>query len=135
MRKVVTRAIKVQPGDEVIIRAALYVEQTLARLYVWARQTEDTEFSPYVQGLSVESVSLNTTPQMHKPLSLRLIPKKRSDKVSFISDIEGQIVVVQEVDSIRDKTADVKIELVMGGNSRFEHLKRRVLEWPKTVQL
>jgi hypothetical protein len=135
VRLVVTKAVKVQPGDEVIIRAALSSGTSLARLYIWARQKEDTQFSPYVQGLGAEVVSPGGSPQMHKPLSMRLISKKRSDKVSFISDIEGQIVVIQEVDSIRDKTADVKIELVMVNDSSLARFKRRITEWPKTVQL
>lgn len=135
MRVVVTRAIKVQPGDQVIVRAALSSGLQLARLYVWARQKEDTDFSPYVLGLGEEQVSLNDTPQMHKPLSMRLVSRKRSDKISFVSDIEGQIVVVQEVDSVNDKVADVKLESIMNERSKLKKLKRRLIEWPKRVKL
>jgi hypothetical protein len=124
----------VQPGDEVIVRAALPTELKLARLYIWAKQIGDSEFSPYVHGLTIPTISLDKIPQMYKPLSMRLVGKNRSDKISFVSDITGEIVVIQEVDTKDDKLANVKIELVMIGNS-LERFKRRITEWPKTVTL
>jgi hypothetical protein len=134
LRLAATRSTKVQPGDEVIVRAALSSGVQLARLYVWAKQIGDAEFSPYVHGLSLPTVLLNNTPQMHKPLSMRLVGKRRSDKISFMSDISGEVVVIQEVDTKNDKVANAKIELIMAGGW-LERFIRRITEWPKTVTL
>lgn len=133
MRLVVTKAVKVQPGDEVIVRAALPPDLGLARLYVWAKQSECDEFSPYV--LNTDVISTNGLPQMLTPLSMRLVQQRPSHEISFVSDIKGQIVIVQEVDTANDKLAKVNVDRIMADKSRLGRFKRRVTEWPTTVKL
>jgi hypothetical protein len=123
----------VQPGDEVIVQAALRPDQGLARLYVWAKQFECDEFSPYV--LNTDAISLDGTPQFLSPLSIRLVPQRPAHKISFKSDIKGQIVIVQEVDTRDDEVAKVSLELVMADSSKLSRFKRRLTEWPTTVKL
>ena len=86
MRRTATKAVKVQPGDEVVVQAELPPDTTLARLYVWAKEFECDEFSPYVQGTDV--IAVNGQPQMLSPLSMRLVPQRSSHQISFRSDIK-----------------------------------------------
>jgi hypothetical protein len=133
LRKTATKAVKVQPGDEVIVKAALQPEQGLARLYVWAKDSLSDEFSPYV--LNNDVISISGIPQMLVPLSMRLVPQRSAHQLSFVADIKGQIVIVQEVDTREDKLAKVVLERVMVKSSRLNYFKRRLTEWPKTVRL
>jgi hypothetical protein len=133
LRKTATKAVKVQPGDEIIVRAALPPDLGLARLYVWAKEGESTNFSPYV--LDTDVIPTNGMPQMLTPLSMRLVPQRSIHKISFLADIRGQIVIVQEVDTKEDKIAKVSLEVNMATTSRLSRFKRRLTEWPKTVTL
>jgi hypothetical protein len=133
MRLTTTKAVKVQPGDAVVVRAALPPDQGLARLYVWARESNSDQFSPYVQGTDV--IAMDGAPQMLSPLSMRLVPQRPTHKISFVSDIKGQIVIVQEVDTREDKIAEVTLERVMMNHSKLQRFKRRLIEWPMTVKL
>ena len=133
MRRIVTKAVKVQPNDEVIVRAALPPDTTLARLYVWAKESECDEFSPYVIGPDV--ITVNGQPVMLTPLNIRLVEQRPSHQISFHCDIKGQIVIVQEVDTRDDKLAEVHLDLKMADRSRLQRFKRRLTEWPKTVTL
>ena len=135
MRRTVTKAIKVQPYDEVIVRAALPPDSRLARLYVWAKQSKSNEFSPYAVGQEGGGIVLNGQPIMLTPLNIRLVEQRPSHQISFRSDIEGQIVIVQEVDTRDDKVAEVNLDLHMANRSKIVRFKRRLTEWPKTVTL
>jgi len=133
VRKVASRAIRVQPGDEVVVRAALPFNVGLARLYVWAKQKGCDQFSPYVLG--ADTIPINGFPTMLSPLSMRLVEARPIHKISFTSDIKGQIVIVQEVDSLSDKPARIDIELYMTTTSPLGRFKRRLTEWPQRVKL
>jgi hypothetical protein len=125
--------VKVQPGDEIIVRAALPSDLGLARLYVWARQSDTEQFSPYVQNTDV--ITKDGMPQMLSPLSMRLVPQRPAHRISFVADIKGQIVIIQEVDTREDKVAEVSLERNMATTSRLNRFKRRLTEWPMTVRL
>lgn len=133
MRKTATKAVKVQPGDEVIVRAALPRDLKLARLYVWAKELGCDGFSPYVQ--NTDSIALDGTPPLLTPMSMRLVPQRPAHEISFVADMAGQIVIVQEVDTREDKLADVKLERYIATVSRLGRFKRRLMEWPRTVTL
>lgn len=133
MRRTATKAVKVQPGDQIVVRAALPPDTGLARLYVWAREFGCGQFSPYV--LDTNAVALNGRPTMLPTLSMRLVSQRPEHTISFMSDIKGQIVIVQEVDTLDDKLAEVKLDLYMATRSRLNRFKRRLTEWPKTVTL
>jgi len=123
----------VQPGDQIVVRAALPPDTGLARLYVWAREFGCEQFSPYV--LDTNSLALNGRPTMLPTLSMRLVSQRPAHTISFMSDFKGQVVIVQEVDTSDDKLAKVELELYMGTRSRLSRFKRRLTEWPKTVTL
>jgi hypothetical protein len=125
--------VKVQPGDEIVVRAALPHDTNLARLYVWAKELGCDDFSPYVQNTDV--ISTNGMPQMLSPMSMRLVSHRSEHKISFVADIKGQIVIVQEVDTSEDKLAKVSLDRVMARCSRLDRFKRRLIEWPRTVRL
>jgi len=133
LRKTATKAVRVQPGDEIIVRAVLPPELGLARLYVWARLSDDANFSPYVQNTDV--IAKDGLPQMLSPLSMRLVSQRPAHKISFVADIKGQIVIIQEVDTHEDRIAEVSLDLIMAATSRLNRFKRRLTEWPKTVKL
>jgi hypothetical protein len=133
LRRPTTKAVKVQPGDQIIVRAALPHDSNLARLYVWAKEFGSDDFSPYVRNTDV--ISTNGMPQMLSPLSMRLVSNRHKHTISFVSDIKGQIVIVQEVDTGEDKLAKVELDLVMADSSRLDRFKRRLIEWPRTVRL
>jgi hypothetical protein len=133
LRKTATKAIKVHPGDSVVVRAALPSDSGLARLYVWAKEDGTDTFSPYVQG--IDAVELDGRPTMLKPMSMRLVSHRPQHKISFVADMKGQIVIVQEVDTFEDKVAEVSIDLVMATKSKLSRFKRRLTEWPTTVRL
>ena len=133
MRRTATKAVKVQPGDAVVVKAALPPDSGLARLYVWAKESGSEKFSPYVQG--IDAISVTGAPNMLSPLSMRLVEQRPAHKISFVADIEGQIVIVQEVDTREDKIAEVSLECVMMTKSRLSRFKRRLTEWPMTVKL
>lgn len=133
MRRTATKAVKVEPGDAVVVRATLPPASGLARLYVWAKQTGSNQFSPYVQ--NTDAVAKDGMPQMLSPLSMRLVEQRPSHRISFVSDIEGQVVIVQEVDTREDKLAEVTLDLSMATKSKLNRFKRRLTEWPRTVTL
>jgi len=133
VRKTATKAVRVRPGDEIIVRAALPADLGLARLYVWAKQVGSDQFSPYVLGTDV--IDLGELPNMLSPISMRLVPQRPAHKISFVADMKGQIVIVQEVDTRDDKVAEVSLDLIMATTSRLDRFKRRLTEWPKTVKL
>jgi hypothetical protein len=119
VRKPVTRALKVWPGDKVVIRASLPFAATLGRLVVFAAEGVGAEFSPYVPDLA-EHLALDGPPPLLTPLSLRLTDSQPIRIISFVSDIAARIRVFQEIDTDRDLLAKVEIR---------RHADRQ-LPWP-----
>lgn len=111
MRVVASKSKRVSAGDQVIVRGTLPKHSTLGRLYVFAK-TGDMEFAPYVA--NVASIPLKDGyPQMLSPLSLRLSQSRPQHEVSFTSDLDGYIQVMQEVDDFHEPRASVKIKRVV----------------------
>jgi hypothetical protein len=89
----------VNPGDEVVVRGRLRADAKLGRLFLFARQGDD-EFAPYVQ--NVGALAAKGFPDLLTPLSLRLVRANPERQISFVSDIDGHIRVMQEVDTPKD---------------------------------
>jgi len=106
MRLPASKPLRVRPGDEVLVRARLSKASRLGRLFIFAREGEET-FSPYVPGLS--ALPSGDEPRMMSPISLRLAETQPSRSASFVSDIDGYVCVMQEVDSKADLLAKVSL--------------------------
>jgi hypothetical protein len=78
----------------------------LGRLYVFAREGGDPEYSPYIPGLA--SMPEFETPTMTSPLYVRLSSARPEHQISFKSDIDGWVRIYQEVDEAKDARADVR---------------------------
>lgn len=137
MRLPVTKALRVKPGDLIVVRASLPVGGKLARLYAWVKQDGDNEFSPYVQGLNENIVVLDSDghPHMFQTIYMRLVEQRPSNSISFMADFNGKIVIIQEVDTKNDKVANVRLERTMRHAPVLSQLKRRLTEWPTTIRL
>lgn len=109
MRVAVGRALRVGPGDEVVIRGRLISSSKLARLFVFAREG-DAEFSPYVENLGSMLAVSGEKPQMYTPMSLRLDSARSSRELSFTADIDGFIRVMQEVDKLDEPRAVISLK-------------------------
>lgn len=136
MRVTVSKALRVQPGDQVVIRAELRSGERLGRLFVFARELAEDRFSPYVQGLYHEIASRE--PVMHTPLSLRLVEQMPERELSFVADLDGYICITQEVDTPKDKTAKVRMKRNISPYLGWrEWLQRKLIgtfQWPKKIQ-
>lgn len=108
MRVAASRAIRVGPGDEVVIRGSLPATSDLGRLYVFA-SAEGGEFAPYARHAGQTTV-VDGRPMMLTPLSMRLVRAQPTRKLTFVSDIDGFIRVMQEVDTPNDPKAHIRIE-------------------------
>lgn len=108
MRVTASKAVRVGPGDEVVIQAQLPKTARTSRLYVFAK-VKGEEFSPYVANAESVLVS-NGRPQMLSPMSLRLVEKQPERSISFVSDIDGRICVMQEIDTKDEPLAKVRIK-------------------------
>jgi hypothetical protein len=107
MRVATGRSVKVGPGDEVVIQAQLPKTARSSRLYVFAKGKGE-QFSPYVANVGSMLVA-NGKPQMLSPMSLRLAERMPTKQISFVSDIDGVICVMQEVDTKDEPLAKVSI--------------------------
>jgi hypothetical protein len=127
MRVTCGRRVRVGPGDRLVAVARLpHDSKGLGRLYVFARTLGDTDYSPYVpmlQGL-VELAQ----PQMLSPLSLRLTSAQPQRQLSFTSDIDGWVRLMQEVDAEKDPRCAIKwtrtVSPELSYRDRFVHLLR-----------
>lgn len=108
MRVAASKAYRVGPGDEVVIRGQLPAASQLGRLYVFA-SAEGGEFAPYVRNAGNVPVEAGL-PMMQTPVSMRLVRSHPAREISFTSDIDGFICVMQEVDDATDPKARIKVE-------------------------
>ena len=106
MRVSIGRALRVGPGDEVVIRGQLPAQAKLGRLFVFAKEGE-ADYSPYVANVR-EKMAVGDMPQMLSPMMLRLDSYRRQSEISFTADIDGYIRVMQEIDK-GDPKAVVKL--------------------------
>jgi hypothetical protein len=97
MRVAIGKAIRVGPGDEVLIRGQLPSSSNLARLFVFAKEG-NAEFSPYVENLGSLLAVSGDRPQMYTPMSMRLDSRRSQRELTFVADIDGFVRVMQEVD-------------------------------------
>lgn len=127
MRVPVGRAIRVGRGDEIVVHAKLTVPTTLGRLFVFASEG-GSEFSPYVQNTDI----VTDKPHMFTPMSLRLTPASPLKELSFTSDIDGKIRIMQEIDTNADARAKVRLQRRICPNLGWgEFLARKVMgAWP-----
>jgi len=136
VRVVISKALRVQPGDSVVVRGELVRGQTLGRLFVFARETNEDRFSPYVQGMYNEVASKE--PVMHSPMMLRLVEQMPAREISFIADIDGYVCVTQELDTLKDVRAKVGMKRTISPYLDFKHRLQRkligIFQWPTKIQ-
>ena len=108
MRVAASKSVRVGPGDEVVIQAQQSKIARTSRLYVFAKGKGE-QFSPYVPNVDAMLVS-NGRPQMMSPMSLRLVEKQPEKSISFVSDIDGRVCVMQEIDTKDEPLAKVRIK-------------------------
>ena len=106
MRVPAGRRLRVGPGDAVILLARLPGQLSLGRLYVFAREGEDAEYSPYIPGLA--SAPEYEMPTMMSPLYVRLTQSQPEREMSFKSDIDGWVRIYQEVDAPEDTRVPIR---------------------------
>lgn len=135
VRVVISKALRVQPGDQIIIRAALKPPMKLGRLFVFAREVNEERFSPYVQGMYNEFASRE--PVMHRPMMLRLIEALPERELSFVADIDGYVCITQESDLLLDPHARVRIRRILPPNIGWKAWLQRVcagiFQWPQKI--
>lgn len=102
----------------------------LGRLFVFASEN-GASFSPYVLNVSDMLVADNR-PAMLSPLSLRLIETVPEREMSFVSDIDGFIKVMQEVDGLADPFVKVKMTRIINKELGWiEWTKRKLTMWER----
>lgn len=106
MRVSVGKALRVGPGDEVVIRGQLPAQAKLGRLFVFAKEGS-ADYSPYVANVR-EKMAIGDMPQMLSPMMMRLDSYRQQSEISFTADIDGYIRVMQEIDK-GDPKAVVKL--------------------------
>jgi hypothetical protein len=110
VRVTVSRTVRVQPGDEIIITGELPTASRLGRLFVFAKQGE-APFSPYVYQVEHKMrVGIDGVPRMMTPLMMRLTEAHRLKRMAFVSDIDGWLQVMQEVDRAEDPKARIRLK-------------------------
>ena len=98
--------MRVGPGDAVILLARLPNPSALGRLYVFAREGTEPEYSPYIPGLA--STPEFEMPTMKSPLYMRLTETRPESQITFTSDIDGWVRIYQEVDTAKDARVTVR---------------------------
>ena len=134
MRIPVGNVLRVGHGDQVVIRGSLPPDAKLGRLFVFASEN-GAKFSPYVPHVA-DMLVANGRPTMMTPLSLRLVDIRPEREVSFTSDIDGFICVMQEIDGPDDPSAKVRASRTINPNlSWTQRLKRKLTSWqmPKNL--
>ena len=128
MRVPVGKALRVAPGDEVVIRGTLPTAAKLGRLFVFASEN-GAQFSPYVPNVADIIVS-NGMPTMLSPLSMRLLTERADRQIKFKADIDGFIQVMQEVDDATDPLAKVKLARTINPDLGWiDWAKRKISSW------
>jgi hypothetical protein len=121
MRVAIGKKTRVGPGDEIVVQGQLPPTSRLGRLYVFAAEGKGT-FSPYVPNLTSALITKSDGPAMHSPMSMRLVEERPARELTFVSDIDGYIRVMQEVDNEKDPVVKVRIRRRM--NPELPFLKR-----------
>ena len=109
MRIAASRPLRVCPGDEVVVRGKLPQSAHLSRLFVFAADLEDERFSPYALHAGQLPLERNGMPPMQSPMSMRLVEAQPVRELTFVSDIDGFICIMQEVDTAKDPRAMVLV--------------------------
>lgn len=134
MRISVGNTLRVGPGDKVVISGRLPPDAKLGRLFVFASEN-GAKFSPYVPHVA-DVVVADGRPSIMTPLSLRLVDSRPEREISFVSDIDGFIRVMQEIDTLNDPRAKVKAARMINPDlSWTQRLKRKLSSWqmPKNL--
>ncbi|WP_156435238.1 hypothetical protein [Bradyrhizobium lablabi] len=130
MRVAVGRAIRVGPGDQVVVRGQLAAAK-LGRLYVFACERGNDHFSPYVPDMSS---LVGSEPKLLSTMALRLTEDRPEREISFVSDIDGFVRIMQEVDTAKDPRAKVKLTRTICPDlpwpERMLRLITGILTWP-----
>lgn len=130
MRVQAARAIRVGPGDGVVVRGQLPASSKLGRLFIFASEG-GAKFSPYVRGVA-DMVVHNGMPPMLTPLSLRLVEGQPVRQLSFVSDIDGFICVMQEVDTPDEPRAKVRLTCRINPELKWnQRLWRKLQQWQR----
>ncbi|MEY9235394.1 hypothetical protein ABIF78_007717 [Bradyrhizobium japonicum] len=111
MRVCIGKALRVGPGDEVIIRGQLPASSRLSRLFVFAKEGA-MEYSPYVKDIRIK-MAVGGPPQLYSPLSMRLDTNRDSRELSFFVDFDGYIRVMQEVDTPKEARAKIRLKRII----------------------
>lgn len=129
MRVRASKPLRVGPGDTVVVRGQLPSTAQLGRLFVFASEN-GSQFSPYVQHVA-DIVVENGRPQMLRPVSMRLLRGQPTRELSFVSDIDGFICVMQELDSGEPK-ANVRVQCQINPELPWtQKLWRKLSQWQR----
>jgi hypothetical protein len=131
MRVEVGKAIRVGPGDEVVVRGRLPANSRLGRLYVFVREG-DAPFAPYVENIVSKLAVVGERPHMYSPMGMRLDDNRRQREISFVADFDGWVRVMQEVDRPADVRAVIKISRTINPHLPWTERFKRLL---KGIQL
>jgi len=134
VRVQVGNTLRVGPGDRVYIRGQLPPTGKLGRLFVFASEN-GAQFSPYVPNVA-DILVANGRPTMLSPMSMRLIGPESSKQLAFTADIYGFIRVIQEIDTLDDVRAKVKLTRKINPDLGWiAKLQRRFTPWqtPKSL--
>jgi hypothetical protein len=127
MRVPVGKTLRVGRGDEVVIRGQLPTGR-LGRLFVFASEN-GSKFSPYVPNVA-DIILADGRPRMLSPLSMRLIGERADREIKFTADIDGFIWVMQEIDTVDDPRATVKLSRTINPDLGWiDWVKRRFTPW------
>lgn len=127
MRVQVGNTLRVGLGDEVVIRGRLPADAKIGRLIVFASEN-GAQFSPYVPHVADVIVD-DGRPAIMSPLAMRLMGAQAARQLTFTSDINGFVRVMQEFD--RGETlAKVKLTRTINPDlSWMAKLQRKLTAW------
>lgn len=106
MRVPASRALRVEPGDKVCLRAWLTLPGKLHRLFVFSKERTGGDYSPYVAAQLIDFGE----PRMVAALGLRVSEALPTRELNFEADFDGYVKVMQEVDRPRDPVAKVSLK-------------------------
>lgn len=91
--------LRVGINDAITLHTRLPAGAALGRLFVFARERGNDEFSPYVRELTAKLQTDDGRPSLLTPMMLRLTEQNNARTLQFTSDIDGWLRVMQEVDT------------------------------------